>query len=107
MAYLRLIVNPKDNEAFIRAINVPKRGVGDATLARIRKVANDNNWTMMQALTEITSENNNGKNNPTITRALNGQTLDNIKAFLELLKSLQVTAEAKVTEWSRYWTVGD
>ncbi|KAG2181389.1 hypothetical protein INT43_008972 [Umbelopsis isabellina] len=95
LAYLRLIVNPKDNDAFVRAINVPKRGVGDATLARIRKVANDNNWTMMQALTEITSENNSGRNNPTITRALNGQTLENIKSFLELLKSLQVIAEAK------------
>jgi DNA helicase-2/ATP-dependent DNA helicase PcrA len=34
MAYLKLIANPSDAEAFHRAISVPKRGVGDTTVAR-------------------------------------------------------------------------
>jgi DNA helicase-2/ATP-dependent DNA helicase PcrA len=33
MAYLKLVANPADDEAFRRAVNVPKRGLGDATLA--------------------------------------------------------------------------
>ncbi len=33
MAYLKLVANPADDEAFRRAVNVPRRGLGDATLA--------------------------------------------------------------------------
>ena len=33
MAYLKLVANPSDDEAFRRAINVPRRGLGDATIA--------------------------------------------------------------------------
>ena len=33
LAYLRLIANPFDDEAFLRAISVPRRGIGDASLA--------------------------------------------------------------------------
>ena len=33
LAYLRLIVNPADDEAFLRVINVPRRGLGDAAVA--------------------------------------------------------------------------
>ncbi len=35
LAYLRLIANPTDNLAFQRIVNVPRRGVGDTTLATI------------------------------------------------------------------------
>ncbi len=33
MAYLKLVANPADDEAFRRALNVPRRGLGEATLA--------------------------------------------------------------------------
>ncbi|MCO4101397.1 MAG: UvrD-helicase domain-containing protein [Gemmatimonas sp.] len=33
MAYLKLVANPADDEAFRRAVNVPKRGLGEATIA--------------------------------------------------------------------------
>src|SRR5262249_3222945 len=33
LAYLRLIANPADDEAFLRAIPVPKRGLGESQLA--------------------------------------------------------------------------
>ena len=36
LAYLRLVANPADDEAFVRAIAVPKRGLGDASLAHAR-----------------------------------------------------------------------
>lgn len=43
LAYLRLIVNPKDDEAFRRIVNYPARGIGDTTLAKIEAYANANN----------------------------------------------------------------
>jgi DNA helicase-2/ATP-dependent DNA helicase PcrA len=39
LAYLRLIANPSDDEAFLRAIGVPKRGVGDTSLAVFGRAA--------------------------------------------------------------------
>lgn len=35
MAYLRLILNPEDDSAFLRIINTPKRGLGSATLEKL------------------------------------------------------------------------
>lgn len=35
LAYLRLVANPSDDEAFLRAINTPKRGIGDSSLAAV------------------------------------------------------------------------
>lgn len=40
-AYLRLIADGKDNLAFERVINVPKRGIGDTTVDRVRELAID------------------------------------------------------------------
>lgn len=33
LAYLRLVANPSDDEAFLRAVSVPKRGLGDTSIA--------------------------------------------------------------------------
>ena len=39
MAYLKLIANPSDDEAFRRAVSVPRRGLGDATVALMAEQA--------------------------------------------------------------------
>jgi DNA helicase-2/ATP-dependent DNA helicase PcrA len=39
LAYLRLIANPADDEAFLRVVNVPRRGIGDASLAVVGRTA--------------------------------------------------------------------
>ncbi|MBQ4347421.1 MAG: UvrD-helicase domain-containing protein, partial [Firmicutes bacterium] len=41
LAYIKLIVNPSDDVSLARVINVPKRGIGDATLTRIREAASE------------------------------------------------------------------
>ena len=41
IAYLRLILNPKDEEALKRVINFPGRGIGDTTIDRIVVKANE------------------------------------------------------------------
>ncbi|MBO5394982.1 MAG: UvrD-helicase domain-containing protein [Clostridia bacterium] len=38
IAYLRLFVNPKDDVSFARIINIPKRGIGDGTLAKLQAI---------------------------------------------------------------------
>lgn len=49
MAYLKLIANPADNEAFRRAIAVPKRGVGDTTIEALAATARANGVPMLYA----------------------------------------------------------
>ncbi len=39
ISYLRLAVNGNDDEAFLRTVNYPKRGIGDATMAKISQIA--------------------------------------------------------------------
>jgi ATP-dependent DNA helicase Rep len=43
VAYLRLIANAEDAPAFLRAVAVPKRGVGQTTLAKLAEVASGGN----------------------------------------------------------------
>lgn len=39
LAYLRLIANPRDDEAFLRAIPIPRRGIGDSSLTALAEQA--------------------------------------------------------------------
>ncbi|MGL5317374.1 MAG: ATP-dependent helicase, partial [Bacteroidales bacterium] len=51
IAYCRLLINPKDEEAFKRVINYPARGIGDTTLGKISDAALMHNTSMWQVLT--------------------------------------------------------
>ncbi|HNG63249.1 MAG TPA: 3'-5' exonuclease, partial [Ferruginibacter sp.] len=46
IAYLRLVVNPKDEEALKRVINYPVRGIGKTTVDKAVLLANENNLTL-------------------------------------------------------------
>ena len=46
LAYLRLIVNPKDEESFKRVINYPGRGIGQTTLNKLVVAAQENNLSL-------------------------------------------------------------
>src|SRR6201747_240125 len=49
LAYLRLIAQPSDDLAFERIVNVPKRGLGDATLKQLHEHARRRHISLMQA----------------------------------------------------------
>ncbi len=48
MSYLKLIANPADDEAFLRAVSVPRRGLGDATLESLATIARDAGRPMLE-----------------------------------------------------------
>lgn len=48
LAYMRLAVNPKDDEAFRRVINYPRRGIGKTTTDRISDTANQADVSMWE-----------------------------------------------------------
>jgi len=53
IAYLRLTINPKDNEALKRVINFPRRGIGKTTIDNLIALSNDNDMSIMEVLTQV------------------------------------------------------
>jgi DNA helicase-2/ATP-dependent DNA helicase PcrA len=49
LAYMRLLVNPKDDEAFRRVVNVPARGIGDTTMGYLAAAAGAASLSMWEA----------------------------------------------------------
>jgi DNA helicase-2/ATP-dependent DNA helicase PcrA len=49
LAYLRLCVNPSDDEAAVRVINYPQRGIGQTTVGRLRSYASDQGVSFFEA----------------------------------------------------------
>lgn len=49
MSYLRLIINPEDDSAFLRIINTPKRAIGPVTLEKLGLFAQENNLSLLSA----------------------------------------------------------
>ncbi len=53
MAYLRLLVNPDDDAAFLRVVNVPRREIGPSTLEKLGNYSTERNISLSQACSEI------------------------------------------------------
>lgn len=51
LAYLRLLYNPHDSLSLLRIINVPRRGIGDATMARLQEYANASGQSLFDVVT--------------------------------------------------------
>lgn len=50
LAYLRVLINPDDDVSLTRIINVPKRGIGDATLDKLRFLAEQENTSIYRVI---------------------------------------------------------
>ena len=56
LAYLRLAINPHDDESLVRVINYPTRGIGQTTMDKIRVAAADNDvsiWTVLENIRDF------------------------------------------------------
>ncbi|MEZ5039724.1 MAG: UvrD-helicase domain-containing protein [Saprospiraceae bacterium] len=74
IAYLRLVVNPHDEEALRRILNYPKRGIGDSTIEKLSQMADAANKTMWECLPLV----------PASTKAKNS-----INDFVSMIKGAQ------------------
>ncbi len=52
MAYLKLVANPSDDEAFRRAVSTPRRGIGEATIEQLAAMAHAAHRPIFQILTD-------------------------------------------------------
>ncbi|QMU27497.1 ATP-dependent helicase [Adhaeribacter radiodurans] len=80
IAYLRLTVNPNDEQALRRVINYPKRGIGDTTIEKIIVSANETNHTIWEVVSNAKS-------------FLTGRVAAPIEDFATKIKSFAIMAE--------------
>lgn len=52
-AYLRILTNPLDDEAVLRIINTPKRGIGEKTITELTSYASSQGFSVFDALCEV------------------------------------------------------
>jgi len=79
LAYLRLLINPLDDEALLRIINTPKRGIGDKTINTLIEYAKRFDFSLFDALCELDLIND-----------LSGSARNRLNDFRKALSSLTV-----------------
>jgi DNA helicase-2/ATP-dependent DNA helicase PcrA len=83
LAYLRLVINPKDEEALVRVINYPARGIGDTTVEKLTVAANHYKRSIFEVMEHIDK----------IDLKLNAGTKAKLNDFVTMIKSFQVINE--------------
>lgn len=82
MAYLRVIVNPDDDNAFLRIVNTPRREIGPVTLEKLGTYANMRQKSLFEASFELGLEQH-----------LSGRGLENLRRFTAWIVALADNAE--------------
>ena len=80
LAYLRVIINPSDEESIKRILNYPTRGIGQTTVDKLLIYSNENNISLFKTL-ELLENVDININNGTKTKLID---------FLNLIKSFQL-----------------
>jgi ATP-dependent DNA helicase Rep len=80
-AYLRLVANPDDDAAFLRAVRNPKREIGDTSLQRLGEAAQHGSHSLLHAARSAT-----------VQKSLQGRAAAALQAFTEELTAYQQLA---------------
>ena len=89
LAYMRLVINPKDDEAFKRVVNYPARGIGDTTVSRIQQLAQQRGGSMWEAVDALVAEA------ATLGDPMQKTIARKVTEFVNLIRSLQQEREVK------------
>lgn len=84
LAYLRLVINPKDEEALMRVINYPTRGIGQTTLDKLVVAAKETGMSIFELLSP---ENRS-------SLKINASTSNRLEDFAMMIRSFQILAES-------------
>ncbi len=85
LSYLRLIINPKDEEALIRIINYPTRGIGNTTVEKLTIAANHYKRSIFEVMEHIDK----------IDLKLTAGTKGKLNDFVTMVKNFQVINESQ------------
>lgn len=83
LAYLRLVINPKDEEALKRVINFPARGIGQSTIDKLIVAANHYGRTIFEVMEHLDK----------LDLKINSGTKRKLEDFVTMIKSFQIMNE--------------
>ena len=89
LAYIRLVINPKDDEAFKRVVNYPARGIGDTTVGRIAQLAAAQGKSMWESVDALVAEA------ATLGDAMQKTIARKVTEFVNLIRSLAAVRAEK------------
>ncbi|WP_340063360.1 ATP-dependent helicase [Ascidiimonas aurantiaca] len=84
LAYLRLVVNPKDEEALNRIVNYPARGIGQTTMEKLTVAAKHYERSVFEVIENLSR----------IDLKINAGTRKKLEDFVTMIKSFQITNES-------------
>ena len=84
LAYLRLVINPKDEEALMRVINYPTRGIGQTTLDKLVVAAKETEMSVFELLSPANRS----------SLKINANTSNRLEDFATMIRSFQILAES-------------
>ncbi len=87
LAYIRLVCNPRDDEAFKRIINYPTRGIGATSVDRIAALAREKGCSMWEAIDTLVAE-------PAVD-AIQRAIIKKVTDFVALIRSLALCRNEK------------
>jgi DNA helicase-2/ATP-dependent DNA helicase PcrA len=87
LAYLRLLMNPRDDLSFLRAVNEPARGIGKTSLAHLQGYAGPRELSLLTAAAQVDK-----------IPAIKGKAATGLKSFVLLMSQLQKIVEATPDE---------
>jgi DNA helicase-2/ATP-dependent DNA helicase PcrA len=82
LAYLRLLMNPRDDLSFLRAVNEPARGIGKTSLEHLQNYAQPRDLNLLAAAAEVDR-----------IPAIKGKAANGLKAFVLLMNDLRKSVE--------------
>ncbi len=83
LAYLRLVINPKDEEALKRVINFPARGIGQSTIDKLIVAANHYGRSIFEVMEHLDK----------LDLKINSGTKRKLEDFVTMIKSFQIMNE--------------
>jgi DNA helicase-2/ATP-dependent DNA helicase PcrA len=87
LAYLRLLLNPRDDISFLRVVNEPARGVGKTSLEHLQKFAEPRELSLLQAAAQVDK-----------IPAIKGKAATGLRSFTAIMAELQQLVDATPDE---------
>jgi DNA helicase-2/ATP-dependent DNA helicase PcrA len=87
LAYLRLLINPRDDLSFLRVVNEPARGVGKTSLEHLQNYAEPRELSLLSAAAEVEK-----------VPAIKGKAATGLRSFLQIMHDLRQILEASPDE---------
>ncbi len=87
LAYLRLLVNPRDDLSFLRAVNEPARGIGKTSLEHLQRHAEPREMSLLEAAAQVDK-----------VPAIKGKAASGLRSFVAIMAELRKAIDATPDE---------